>query len=458
MQISNKHIALMVSVILFALLVAKTLDVYNKAYDAYMYGLPIVTNYGTFIEYSVNKKSGQYKAPINTINNQHRVFTYKDTSIVTPNSDTPYSMAFIDLRKEPIVLSVPEIKGRYYSIQLIDFETYGYGYIGTRTTGTKAGKYMIVHGKTSKMIPEGIDKVFTCGTPLSFLIYRTQLFDEPDIDNVIKIQNGYKIQTLSEFNGTKKSAGIPPYFKTINSSLIKENFFQYLDIALKYIPEDSYSAEMFKKLGSMGIGPRKNFEYSKTNPVVKYIQNTAATHASAELDKYLQKQPKTNNWSIVNVHSEKQFYAGNWKLRAAVTRGGIYANDIEEAIYPMTKIDADGDTLTGANKYVLDFTEDSLPPVNAFWSLTMYDGKTQLLIKNPLNRYLINSSMIPELKKTNGVIRIYIQSETPGKNLESNWLPAPQGDIYMVLRLYYPKKQALVGSWKPPFVVKVPSA
>lgn len=458
MQLSNKHIAIAVAIIVLVLLGAKALDVFNKAYDAYMYGLPIVTNYGTFINYSVNKKSGQYKAPINTINNQHRVYTYKDTSIVTPNSDTPYSMAFLDLRQEPIVISVPEIKGRYYSVQLIDFETYGFGYVGTRTTGTKAGNYMIVHGKTTKMIPGGVDKVFTCGTPLSFMIYRTQLFGESDIDNVIKIQNGYKIQTLSEFNGKKKPAGIPPYFETINSSLVKENFFQYLDIALKYIPEDNYSTEMFKKLGEMGIGPRKKFKYSETNAVFKYIQNIAATRASADLDKYLQQQPKSNNWSILDVHTTKQEYAGNWKKRAAVTRGGIYANDMEEAVYPMARIDANGDTLTGADKYVIDFTEDSLPPVNAFWSLTMYDGKTQLLIKNPINRYLINSSMIPELKKTNGIIRIYIQNETPGKDLESNWLPAPQGDIYMVLRLYYPKKQALEGSWKPPFIIKVPSA
>src|SRR5262245_15981041 len=175
-------------------------DAKQIAEEAFIYGFPMVMNYGTLYEYFIDKSSGQYKCAFNQIFNEDRVFTPKDTAIVTPNSDTPYSFIGADLRAEPIVISVPEVeKGRYYSVQLVDMYTFNYGYIGSRATGNGTGSYMIAGPSWKGETPQGIKKVFPCETDFSFIGFRTQLFSPADIDNVKKIQAGYKVQTLSAF-------------------------------------------------------------------------------------------------------------------------------------------------------------------------------------------------------------------------------------------------------------------
>src|SRR5713101_2871817 len=170
------------------------------AEEGFIYGLPIVMNYAVMYEYSVDKNSGQYKAPFNQINNEARVFTYKDTAIITPNSDTPYSILWLDLRAEPIVLSVPAVeKSRYYSVMLCDGNTFNYGYIGSRATGSDPGDYMVVGPDWQGATPAGIKKVFRSTTQFSVVAYRTQLFNPADMPNVVKIQAGYKSQPLSAY-------------------------------------------------------------------------------------------------------------------------------------------------------------------------------------------------------------------------------------------------------------------
>jgi hypothetical protein len=169
-----------------------------------------------------------------------------------------------------------------------------------------------------------------------------------------------------------------------------------------------------------------------------------------------------NGWRIGSAFGDRNFFNGNWLLRAAAAKAGIYGVDAEEAVYPMTRSDGAGQPLDGGKyKYTLTFAKDQLPPVNAFWSITMYDGKTQLLIENPIDRYLINSPMLPYMKKNkDGSLTVYIQNQSPGKAKESNWLPAPDGPIYMVMRVYWPKTEppsilpAGEGTWKPPAVVQ----
>ncbi|AGE54668.1 hypothetical protein PBCVKS1B_492L [Paramecium bursaria Chlorella virus KS1B] len=436
-----------VTVLFLVILILYHVYYIKLAYDCYLFGLPIVMNYSIMIQYAVDKNSGQYKAPFNVINNQHRVYTYKDTSIITPNSDTPYSMVWLDMRDEPIIISVPEVKDRYYSVQMVDSNTYNYGYIGSRTTGDKPGDYMISFGKIPDKLPHGIVKVYKSNTPLSLLIFRTQLFNAADMKNVIKIQNGYKVRTLSEYLGTNTAPIKRKPFVMVGNDIHK-NFFEKLDVAMEYIPVDKYSDYMFDKLAIMGIGPRKKSRYSKS-----YMYDIGAAIASKVIDQWLLNRPKVNNWSIMSAYGNVDDYAGDWLKRAAVARGGIYANDADEAMYPITRIDYRGNKLEGSNNYFIDLKLDDLPPVKAFWSLTMYDGDTQLLIKNPLNRYLINSSMLGSLKEIKpGVKRIYIQNKSPGKDLETNWLPSPSGSIYLVLRMYNPSKSVL--QWKPPFVCK----
>src|ERR1700704_1998649 len=204
------------------------------AEDGFIYGLPIVMNYAVMYEYSVDKNSGQYKAPFNQIKNEARVFTYKDTSIVTPNSDTPYSFFWMDLRAEPIVLSVPAVKrGRYYAVQLEDGNTYNYGYIGSRATGSDAGDYMVVGPDWNGATPPGIKKGFRSTTQFSAIAYRTQLFGPDDIDNVKKVQAGYKVQPLSAYlKQPAPPAAAKVDFPKIDKEMVKKNFFEYLDFSL----------------------------------------------------------------------------------------------------------------------------------------------------------------------------------------------------------------------------------
>jgi hypothetical protein len=208
------------------------------AEQGFIYGLPIVMNYAVMYEYAVDKNSGQYKAPFNQINNEARVFTYKDTAVITPNSDTPYSILWLDLRAEPIVLSVPAVeKARYYSVMLCDGNTFNYGYIGSRATGSEAGDYMVVGPGWSGATPPGIKKLFQSTTQFSAVAYRTQLFDAADMPNVEKVQAGYKAQPLSAWLKQPAPSAAPAVdFPKIDKEMVKKNFFEYLDFALQFAP------------------------------------------------------------------------------------------------------------------------------------------------------------------------------------------------------------------------------
>lgn len=436
------------------------------AEEGFIYGLPIVMNYAVMHEFCVNKDSGQYKAPFNTISNEARVFTYKDTAVVTPNSDTPYSMLWLDLRAEPMVISVPAVeKARYYSVQLIDGNTYNYGYVGSRATGVEAGDYLVVGPDWKGLTPTGIRKVFRATTPFALTIFRTQLFNAADMPNVQKLQAGYMAQALSAF--LKQPA--PPAAPTINflpatTAGIKANFYQYLDAALQFVPLTPDTTGIRARLASIGIGPGKTFEFKDLSLEHKAAVLLAMKEGDAKVDKYLATGTKDiNGWKIGSVFGDSAFYHGDWLLRAAAAKGGIYGNDAIEAMYPMTRVDATGAQLDGSkHNYTLTFPAGQLPPVQAFWSVTMYDGKSQLLIENPLNRYLINSPMLPNLKfNADGSLTLYIQKDNPGADKESNWLPAPNDTIYLVMRLYWPTTEppsilpAGTGSWQPPGIVQV---
>jgi len=422
-------------------------------------------NYAVMNEFVLDKNSGQYKAPFNEMYNDARVFTYKDTAIVTPNSDTPYSMVRLDLRAEPMVITVPAVpKERYYSVQLVDGNAYNYGYIGSRATGPDAGSYLVVGPDWKGQTPAGIKKVFQSTTPFGLTIFRTQLFNPDDMPNVVKVQAGYKVQPLSAFlNQPAPLAAAKVDFVPATTAGIKENFYAYLDAALEFVPATPENKEIRARLASVGVGPGKTFDLKELSAEHKAAVLLAMKEGDDKVKKYLSSGMKDiNGWKVGSVFGDSAFYyKGDWLKRAAAT-GGIYGNDSVEAMYPMTRWDAKGEVLDGSkHNYTLTFPADELPPVNSFWSVTMYDGKSQLLIKNPINRYLINSPMLPDMKKNaDGSLTIYIQKDSPGKDKESNWLPAPNDTIYLVMRLYWPKTEAPsilpvgAGSWSPPGIVQ----
>ena len=430
------------------------------AEEGFVYGLPIVMNYAVMYEYIVDKNSGQWKAPFNTIFNEARVFTYQDTAIPTPNSDTPYSLLWMDLRAEPMVVSVPAVdKRRYYSVQLVDGNTFNYGYIGSRATGTDAGDYLVVGPNWKGETPPGIKQVFRSGSEFSLAIFRTQLFDPKDLPNVQKVQAGYQAQPLSAYLKQPAPPAAPAIdFPKIDKELVKTNF-SVPDFALQFAPAGPEEEAVRARLATIGIGPGRKFEFKDLSLEHKAAVLLAMKEGEDKVDKYLEAgQKNINGWKVGSLFGDRAFYNGDWLKRAAGAKGGIYGNDAIEAMYPLTKNLANGDVLDGSkHKYTLTFAKGQLPPVNAFWSVTMYDGKTQLLIKNPINRYLINSPMLPSMKKDkDGSLTLYVQKDSPGKDKESNWLPAPDGPIYMVMRLYWPKTEAPSilpageGSWQPP--------
>jgi len=432
------------------------------AEEGFIYGLPIVMNYAVMYEYAVDRDSGQFKAPFNQINNEARVFTYKDTAIVTPNSDTPYSMLFMDLRAEPVVLSVPAVeKSRYYSVMLCDGNTFNYGYIGSRATGSEAGDYMVVGPDWKGETPAGIKKVFRSGTQFSAAAYRTQLFSPEDMPNVVKVQAGYKVQPLSAYLKQPAPSAAPPVnFPKIDKEMVKTAFFEYLDFALQFAPPAPEEKAIREKLARIGIGPGKTFSFEDL-PIEHKLEVGLGMKDGEEkvVAAVASTGKEINGWRVGGLAGgDRAFFNGDWLKRAAVAKAGIYANDPVEAMYPLTRSDSAGQPLDGGkNNYTITFAAGEFPPVNAFWSVTMYDGKTQLLIENPIDRYLINSPMLPSMKtNVDGSLTIYIQNAPPGPDKAANWLPAPNGPIYLVMRLYWPKTNPPSilppgqGTWQPP--------
>jgi hypothetical protein len=435
--------------------------------EAYTYGFPMIAAYKAMYEFNIDKTNSQYKGPFNTIVNEARVFTYKDTSIVTPNSDTPYSMVQMDLRAEPIVLCVPKIdKSRYYSVQLADLYSQTYGYIGSRATGSDAGCYMVTGPGWTGTTPAGIKKSFASETQFSLAIFRTQLFSPNDMDNVKKIQAGYKVQPLSSFAHQAAPAAQPlPDFPQFSEDAFKLDFPKYLNFLLQFCPTVPEETALRAKFAALGIEAGKPFDLSKLSDVQKGEMGLAVKEGFDAISTESKSIGKDiNGWSVGAAFGDRAFYKGNYLLRAGSALAGIYGNEAAEAMYPQAKTASDGQPLDGSkHNYTLTFAAGQFPPVNAFWSVTMYDGKSQLLIQNPINRYLINSPMLSGTKKNkDGGVTLYIQKDAPAGDLKANWLPAPNDSIYLVMRLYWPKDTppsilpAGSGTWQPPVIQVAP--
>ena len=424
------------------------------AKEAYIYGFPLVDNYRVEYAYFVDRTSPEFKAPWNHITNIPRVFTPADTAVQTPNSDTPYSWLGLDLRAEPIVLTLPPIeKERYFSVQLTDAYTFNFDYLGTRTTGNQGGSYAIAGPNWKGETPKGIKKVLRSETELIIVVYRTQLFNPGDIENVKKIQAGYKVEPLSAFLGTAapKAAPAIDFIKPLTPETQKTSleFFNILNFVLQFCPTDPSETELMARFAMIGVGAGKTFDPGKLSPEMKAAIEQGRDDAWVAFAEGV-KQLDDGTLTSGDLFGTRQAMKNNYLYRWLGTIG-IYGNSRQEALYPIYRIDAEGQKLSGANRYSIRFAPGQLPPVNAFWSLTMYELPASLLVANPLNRYLINSPMLPQLKKdADGGVTLLIQNESPGTAEEANWLFAPKGPFAMYMRLYWPKEEATDGKWKAP--------
>lgn len=431
------------------------------AREATIYGFPLVDNYRIQYSYFADRGGPEYKGPWNTLVNTARVYTPDDKAIQTPNSDTPYSFVGADLRTEPLVFTVPAVeKERYYSLQFIDMYTFDFAYVGSRATGNGAGSYMLVGPNWRGEAPPGIKSVIRSETEFAFVIFRTQLFNAADIDNVKKVQAGYKVQTLSQFLGQPAPQAAPAvdFIKPLGTAEERTSpeFFHILNFVLQFAPTDPSETELMARFAKLGIGPHGTFDANALSPELHKAVEQGMADAWAEFKEYKQTQLDTGKRTSSDGFGTRAALDNDYMARMAAAALGIYGNSKQEAIYPIYFVDSGKQPLVGVNRYELRFAPGQLPPVNAFWSLTLYELPSSLLYANALNRYLINSPMLPDLKRdADGAITLYLQHEPPGKDKDANWLPAPSGPFLAAMRLYWPRQEALDGQWKAPPLRKV---
>ena len=437
------------------------------ATKAYVYGFPLVDLYRIEAAYFFFPRSPAFKTPVNTVYNTPNVYTAADTTVQTPNSDTPYSFVMFDLRAQPYVLTLPPIeKERYYSVQLVDQYTFNFAYLGTRSTGNGGGRFLIAGPAWRGAAPKGIAKVVRAQTDFVLALIRTQLFGPSDLAKVHRVQAGYKIASLSSFEGSSapqpapavhwmlplsanppkvEGVGIKAWLATVAMppERTSPKFFDALSFVLQFCPVDPSEVALRKEFEGIGVHAGT---YRAPRGVSQ--QDLVAGMAAGQKQIDAARETFTN---ANDLFGTRQAMKNNYLNRAVGAQAGILGNTSQEAVYLNYARDAAGKLLTGTTKYTIHFAAGELPPVNAFWSLTMYSLPKQLLVANPLNRYLINSPMLPALKRdADGGLTLYVQHESPGKERESNWLPAPSAGFMAILRAYWPKPAVLDGSWKQP--------
>jgi hypothetical protein len=431
------------------------------AKEATIYGFPLVDSYRIQYSYFADRNSPEFKAPWNRIFNNARVYTPDDKAIQTPNSDTPYSYVGADLRAEPIVLTVPAVeRGRYYSLQFIDMYTFNFAYVGSRATGDGDGSYLLAGPKWKGEKPKGIKSVIRSETEFAFVLYRTQLFNPGDIENVKKIQAGYKVQTLSEFLGKPAPPAQPAvdFMKplSVEQERASLQFFNVLNFILQYCPTNPIENAIMARFAKIGVGAGKSFDANSLTPEMQKALQDGMADAWTAFRELKETELDTGKRSSADAFGTREALDGRYIDRMSGAVLGIYGNSKQEAIYPAYFIDAGKQKLDGANRYTLRFAPGQLPPVNAFWSLTMYELPASLLFANPLNRYLINSAMLPNLvRDEDGGVTLYVQNAQPDSDRKANWLPAPKGPFFAAMRLYWPKAEAANGKWKAPPLQRV---
>ncbi|AYG58190.1 DUF1254 domain-containing protein [Rhizobium jaguaris] len=433
------------------------------AVDAYIYLYPLVTMDITRKQ-ATNVEAGKVfgRGPANEFTNVPEFPPANFRDVVRPNFDTLYSIAWLDMTKEPMVVSAPDTDGRYYLLPMLDMWTDVFASPGWRTTGTAKADFVVVPpGWQGKELPAGTQRV-DAPTPFVWIVGRTKTDGPDDYAAVHKIQAGYKVTPLSQWGKETDPVKVaidptidmktPP--KTTVDAMSADAFFVYAADLLKVNPPHSTDQPIIARMKRIGIEPGKSFDIGKVDPVVA----KALEGAPADAQKLMEWKTPTlarvaNGWSM---NTDTMGVYGNYYLkRAIVAQLGLGANLPEDAVYPLNLGDEKGNPLTGANHYTIHFDKQTLPPVNAFWSVTLYDSEG-FQVGNDLNRFAV-SSWMPFQYNPDGSLDLYLQNANPGKQREANWLPAPTGPFNLTMRLYGPKAEALTGKWNPPPVTIVPA-
>ncbi len=436
-------------------------EAHEIAVSAYLYFYPLISM-DVSRRVATNIQPGRMPGfgPANAFYSFAAFPTADFKAVVRPNFDTLYSSAWLDLTAEPVVVSVPDTGGRYYLLPMLDMWTDVFASPGWRTTGTKAADFLVTPPGWNGTVPAGMTRI-CAPTPYVWIIGRTKTDGPPDYDAVHKIQSGYKITPLSQWGGPAQpvEAKIDPAIdmktppKVQVDSMPAGKFFAYAATLLANNPPHITDQPMIAQLKKLGIEPGKSFNLDKADPAVRRALETAPGEAQKLMASKLPTIARVaNGWSM---NTDTMGVYGNYYLkRAIIAQGGLGANLPEDAIYPINLTDTTGRPLDGANKYTLHFDKREMPPVRAFWSITLYDNDG-FQVANSLNRFAV-SSWMPFQYNADGSLDLYFQNENPGAGKTANWLPAPKGPFNLTMRLYAPTSEALTGTWNPPPVMRQP--
>ncbi|MDM5328239.1 DUF1254 domain-containing protein [Neobacillus sp. CF12] len=413
---------------------------YSIGIQAYIYAYPLLEVAKTMQEFTKH-------TPLNKFYHMRELADSNFRDVVTPNNDTLYSQAWLDLSKGPVVLSVPNVKGRYYTMQFLDAYTNSFHYIGKRTTGTTAGKYVIVGPNWKGKLPKG-ENIIKTPTNMVWINGRILVDGPKDLPNVHTIQDKFSL-TPYDKKEAKSLLDLPTVLSTDFSDPIQ--FFDKMTKLIKLNPGSKADVAMISQFELIGIDPIKGFQGNIDSAVMAGLTR-AVKDGKEIIAKTLSTLGKTsNNWK---VFYDIGTYGTDYLKRAVVAMFGLGANVPEEAMYVRTQVDSNGNVLSGNNQYIIHFNKDQpIPPVKAFWSLSMY-GPDNFFVSNPINRYSIGDRTEGLKYNPDGSLDIYIQNAPPLGH-ESNWLPAPANHFVLMLRMYMPEKSVLDGTYKFPLVEKV---
>jgi hypothetical protein len=428
--------------------------------EAVVYGLPLVImDLTRQVSTNVPGPQPDAHAPIHQFGNMLKFPAVSDHTVVRMNLDTLYSFGWLDLSREPQVLSLPDADGRYYMMPIMDAWTNIFASPGKRTTGTGPGHFVITGPNWSGTLPAGLEQLKS-PTNSAWIIGRTQTNGPEDYPVVNALQAQYKLTPLSAFG---KSYTPPPGIvnpdvdmKSSPFSQLKSmdyaTFLNTLAHLLEASPPPAADAAVLRKLAVIDVVPGQDFDPATLDPAVAKGLEGIVPAALAKLKEAAKNVGKpVNGWNIAPMKLGD--YGTEYGLRAVVAMIGLGANLAADAIYPNAYVDSDGKPLSGAYRYTVHFDKGQTPPANAFWSLTMYNTDS-FLVENPIDRYDI-AGWMPLNYNTDGSLDVYIQHDSPGKDKETNWLPAPEGDFSVTMRLYWPKQEMLDGTWKPPGIQRV---
>ncbi|MGA9380918.1 MAG: DUF1254 domain-containing protein [Phormidium sp.] len=426
--------------------------------EAYHYFYPLISMDVTrrvTTNYAPDTKPGM--GPMNAFHHL-RTFPPADfREVVRPNFDTLYSSAWLDLTQEPMIVSAPDTNDRYYLLPLMDMWSDVFAVPGKRTSGTHAANFAVIPKGWQGKLPDGV-QIIESPTPYIWIIGRTQTNGPKDYPAVHQVQDGYRITPLSQWGQAwePKPVAIDPTVDMKTPPLNQVNtmtaaqYFSYGAELMKLNPPHITDWSTMAHLGRIGIIPGKSFDFDGAAPAVKAgLEQAVVDGLKLMYAKIPTLAQVVNGWQM---NTDTMGVYGNYYLkRAIVAMVGLGANQPQDAIYPLNLVDANGQPIEGGNRYVLHFSPAELPPVEAFWSLTMYDAEG-FQVANSLDRFAIGDRD-PLTYNADGSLDIYIQHDSPGVDKESNWLPSPaQGKLGLTMRLYAPKAQVLDGRWVPPAV------